>query len=82
MPRERKYNTDKPGYEAVKEYRESKQIKRVPLDMPQSDYDELRQAASVSGESVNGFIKRAIRELIDREATRQGLGGSDSGAVE
>ena len=42
-------------------------LKRVPLDMQLSDYEVLRTAASTAGESVNGYIKRAIFERIERD---------------
>ena len=45
-------------------------IKRVPLDMQIRDYDRLKDAADKSGESVNGFIKKAINERLEREAAK------------
>ncbi len=39
-------------------------IKRVPLDMQLCDYDALKAHADSTGESVNGFIKRAISAAI------------------
>lgn len=41
-------------------------LKRVPLDLKITDYDELKQCAMTHGETVNGFIKQAIRERIDK----------------
>lgn len=35
--------------------------KRVPLDLPMSDYEKLKEAAGQQGETVNGFIKTAIK---------------------
>ena len=43
-------------------------IKRVPLDMQLSDYARIKAAADSSGETVNGWIKRAIRERLARDA--------------
>ena len=44
-----------------------KNIKRVPLDMQQDYYnDVLIPAVEKSGLSVNGFIKAAIAEKIER----------------
>lgn len=44
-----------------------KNLKRVPLDMQQDYYnDVLLPAVKESGETVNGFIKSAISEKIDR----------------
>ena len=51
----------------AKEYRyqyEREKLKRVPLDLQLSDYEELKQAAAASGLSVNGFVKRAIKAAI------------------
>lgn len=54
------------SYEASKKYRASK-IKRVPLDMQTADYDRLKAHAESKKESVNGFIKRAITETMERD---------------
>lgn len=64
--RPRKYDTDNPHWEAVQAYRSEHKIKRVPLDMPLSDYETLVDAATQAGETVNGFIKRAISDRIAR----------------
>lgn len=45
----------------------SENIKRVPLDMQKTDYEILKQHVDARGESVNGFIKRAISETIKRD---------------
>ena len=64
----------------------AKNIKRVPLDLQLSDYEELKVAAESAGMSVNGFIKSAIRLAISAgavQATPLGEfeGGIDSGLV-
>lgn len=43
-------------------------LKRVPLDMQKTDYEILKQHVDARGESVNGFIKRAISETIERDS--------------
>lgn len=48
-------------------YRE-KSIKRIPLDVQKEKYEEIKAAADKTGESVNGYIKKAIDERMDREA--------------
>ena len=49
-------------------YKYSKEhLKRVPLDMQKTDYEILKQHVDARGESVNGFIKRAISETIKRD---------------
>lgn len=42
-------------------------IKRVPLDMQISDYDKVKAHAEAHNETVNGFIKRAIGETMERD---------------
>lgn len=37
-----------------------KNIKRIPLDIQKTKYEEIRTAAQNAGESVNGYIKKAI----------------------
>ena len=45
-------------------------IKRVPLDMQASEYDTIKESASKAGETINGYIKRAIRERQARESIK------------
>lgn len=45
----------------------AKNIKRVPLDMQKLDYENLVKIAGKNGKSVNGYIKEAIAEKIQRE---------------
>ena len=42
-------------------------IKRVALEVSLSKYDEIKQAADTSGESINGYIKRAIDERLYKD---------------
>lgn len=42
-------------------------LKRIPLDVQREKYEEIRAHAQARGESVNGFIKRAIDEAIERD---------------
>lgn len=46
-------------------------LKRIPLDVPKSDYEEIKAHASSNRESVNGFIKRAIAETIARDGAEK-----------
>lgn len=48
-------------------------IKRVPLDMQKTLYEAIQAHAQAQGESVNGFIKRAIHETMERDRE----GGAD-----
>lgn len=54
------------AYKASQKYKAGN-IKRVPLDMQKSRYEEIKAHAEVRGESVNGFIKRAISETMERD---------------
>lgn len=42
-------------------------LKRVPLDLRLDKYAEIKTHADSRAESVNGFIKRAIDEAIERD---------------
>lgn len=46
-------------------------LKRVPLDLQKSTYEEIRIHAEARKESVNGFIKRAISETLERDKATQ-----------
>lgn len=51
-------------------YRYAKEnLKRVPLDMQKSTYEEIKTHAEARSESINGFIKRAISETMERDKT-------------
>lgn len=45
--------------EYLYEYQKNK-LKRIPLDVPKEKYDKIKAAADSSGDSVNGYIKKAI----------------------
>lgn len=40
---------------------------RVPLDLQHDDYEKLKAAAGAAGESINGFIKKAVFARIESE---------------
>lgn len=44
-----------------------KALKRIPLDVQKEKYEEIKTAAVSAGETVNGYIKRAIDERIERD---------------
>ena len=44
----------------------AKAYKRVPLDVRKEDYEVVKMVADHLGESVNGFIKQAIKERLAR----------------
>lgn len=53
--------------EYLYEYQKTK-LKRIPLDVPKEKYEEIKAAADTAGETVNGYIKKAIDERIERES--------------
>ena len=57
--------------ESQKKYMQSGRIKRVPLDMKTEFYLSTKQAAEAAGESVNGFIKRAIMETAENDKRKR-----------
>ena len=46
------------------QYSKSK-LKRIPLDVQLTKYEEIKSAAEYVNETVNGFIKKAIDDRID-----------------
>lgn len=54
------------SYKANVKYKE-KNIKRVPLDVQREEYEMIKAAAEAAGEKVNSYIKKAIRERMERE---------------
>jgi uncharacterized protein (DUF1778 family) len=44
-----------------------KNLKRIPLDVQKDKYDQIKTAAETTGESVNGYIKKAIDERMERD---------------
>lgn len=60
------------GYQASVKYKAQK-IKRVPLDMQITEYEKVKAYAQAQGESVNGFIKQAIRERMERDTQEKSM---------
>ena len=44
-------------------------LKRIPLDVQKEKYEEIKAAAERAGESVNGYIKKAIDDRIEHESS-------------
>ena len=44
-----------------------KNLKRVPLDVQKEHYEKIKAHAEGRRETVNGFIKRAIDETMERD---------------
>lgn len=51
---------------ASEKYKE-KNIKRIPLDVQKTKYEEIKAAADKAGKTVNGYIKEAIEEKMQRD---------------
>lgn len=45
-----------------------KNLKRIPLDVPKEKYEEIKAAADAAGEKVNGYIKKAIEQRMERDS--------------
>ena len=43
---------------------DSKNLKRLSLALPIDDYEHMKEHINSTGETQNGFIKRAIKETI------------------
>ena len=54
------------SYKASNKYKKEN-IKRVPLDMQKTEYEELKVIADAMNEKVNEYIKKAIRERMERD---------------
>lgn len=46
----------------------AKAYKRIPLDMKIEEYEALKEYTDNTGESINGFIRRIIKEKIERDS--------------
>ena len=54
---------DKPYSEKKKQYNveySKSHYKRIPLDVTHDKYDEIKSASDHAGETVNGYIKKAV----------------------
>ena len=43
-------------------------LKRIPLDVQKTKYDEIKAAADKVNETVNGYIKKSIDMRIESES--------------
>lgn len=48
----------------------AKAYDRINLTVPKGDKDKIKTHAESRGESVNGFINRAIEETMERDKER------------
>lgn len=42
-------------------------LKRIPLDVQKEKYEEIKKAAETAGETVNGYIKKAVEYRLNSE---------------
>ena len=54
-------------YKYITEYKKE-HLKRIPLEVTKEKYDLIKEHATANNETVNGFIKRAIDETMERES--------------
>lgn len=50
-----------------------KNLKRIPLDVQKEKYEEIKTAADAAGESVNGYIKKAIDDRMQQDSQNPSL---------
>ncbi len=56
--------------EYLYEYQKTK-LKRIPLDVTKEKYEQIASAAATQNEKVNGYIKKAIDERMERDSKNQ-----------
>ena len=56
--------------EYLYDYQKAK-LKRIPLDVQKEKYEQIKAAADAAGEKVNGYIKKAIDERMQRDNRQQ-----------
>lgn len=62
--------TEKQTQNRIKYAKEN--LKRVPLDLQIDDYERIKSSVERAGyKSLNGFIKQAINEKLEREVQGQ-----------
>lgn len=47
-------------------------LKRIPLDVQKEHYESIKAHSESQGETVNGFIKRAINETMESDKEKRG----------
>ena len=60
----------KTSYQSIKKY-EDKAYDKILLRMPKGFKDILKAHADAHGESINGFVKRAIRAQMDADEQKR-----------
>ena len=64
------------GYEQRKKsnQRYLEKLDEIKVRVPKGEKDKIREHAEANGESVNGFIQRAINEAMERDIERENDG--------
>ena len=57
---------------AVKNRYNAKAYDQIQVRVPKGRKDEIQAHAETNGESVNGFINRAVNEAMEREKLQKG----------
>lgn len=70
----------KNSYESIKRY-EDKAYDKVLVRMPKGRKDEIQTFAAQTGESVNGFINRAIGEAMGESPQKPSDAPQGAGAI-
>jgi uncharacterized protein (DUF1778 family) len=60
--------TTKASQKAVNKYMKAN-YDRINLTVPKGDKDLIKEHAEARGESVNGFINRAIQQTMERDTS-------------
>lgn len=66
MSEEKKVYYTESTKKAAEKYK-ARNIKRIPLDVQKDQYIQIQSAAAAAGESVNGYIKGAIFQRMEKE---------------
>ena len=51
---------------------DSANLKRLSLALPVDDFSQMQEHIKQTGETQNGFIKRAIKETMSNDYRKQG----------
>lgn len=68
----------KANQRAVNKYKKNN-YDRIEITAPKGRRDEIKAHAEAQGESVNGFINRAISETMERDSVDSGAPEGHSG---
>lgn len=58
--------TSESGRRATKKYKQA-HIRRIALEVQKEEYDRIASHARANGETINGYIKQAVRKRMEVE---------------